>query len=156
MVRAATAGMIDFSLFDPWDAWWWKKLRWTIAELESSQTREVTLAQHTHWVTLASHSRLKDESFDQAQTNATTAFNKLLKLTYPWMAKQIGEDGTKTSRDAAIEEYHRIFGRPGEERYEEMIDNLSRVMVKMTKSQKERARKMRKLKNARREFAGAI
>jgi len=150
MVRAATAGMIDFTRFDPWDMWWWKKLKWTITELEAQQSREVALAQHNHWVTIASHSNLVEESFEKAKVNATTSFNQLLKLTYPWLADRIGEDGTKTDREEAVEAYHEIFGRPGEERYEQMVDQLAKSMRKLSPREKDKARKMRKLKRQQR------
>ncbi len=146
MTRAATRGLIDFSRFDPWDLWWWKKLRWTINELEMDQTREVVTAQHNHWVTIASHSRLTNESFETAKTNATESFNRLLKLTYPWLADKIGEDAGATDRDAAIDAYHEIYGRPGEPRYEEMVTKLvAALRHKPTRREKERRRKFRRL-----------
>lgn len=152
MVRASTSGMIDFSKFDPWDMWWWKKIRWTLDELDLMQTREVCQTQHNHWITIASHSNLTDESFDRAKSNAGAAFNRLLKATYPWLADKIGEDGTKTDREEAVEAYHEQFGRPGDPQYEAMIDTLYRALSKgkLTGRQKEADRARRR---ARREAA---
>lgn len=147
MTRAATRGLIDFSQFDPWDLWWWKKLRWTINELEMDQTREVVTAQHNHWVTIASHSRLTDESFERAKTNAIASLNRLLKLTYPWLADKIGKDAVADDRDSAIEAYRERFGRPGEPRYEEMVTKLvAALSKKTTRREKERQRKLRRLR----------
>jgi len=130
MVRAATTGMIDFDRFDPWDMWWWKRMRWVLDELDLQQTRDVCKAQHNHWVTIASHSNLTDESFDKAKANAGSAFNRLLKATYPWLADKIGEQGTQTERQQAVDDYHRMFGKPGDPQYEAMIDTLWRATQK--------------------------
>ena len=150
MVRASATGMIDFAGFDPWDMWWWKKIRWVLDELDLQQTREVCMAQHNHWVTMASHSGLTDESWDQAKTNAGSAFNRLLKATYPWLADQIGEDGMKTDREQAIESYQEEFGKPGEERYEIMLDALLKALKKgkLTQREKEKVRAERRRKKA--------
>lgn len=157
MVRASTAGMIDLSRFDPWDMWWWKKLRWTLDELELKQNKEVYQAQHTHWVTMASHGNLTTEAFDRAKANAGMAFNRMLKATYPWLAKEIGEEGTQTEREDAVDAYQQRFGKPGEPRYEAMVDTLSKAMAKkMTPRQKELDRKRRRAarEQAQREVAG--
>lgn len=148
MVRAATSGMINFSDFDPWDMWWWKKLKWTLDELDMTQTREVSLAQHNHWVTMAAHGNLTDESFDKAKANAGAAFNKLLKATYPWLADKIGEDGTKTEREEAVEAYYQQFGRPGDPQYEAMVDTLTKALRKgkLSPREKEKDRARRRAK----------
>jgi hypothetical protein len=128
--------------------WWWTRLRWTINELEMEQTREVVTAQHNHWVTIASHSRLTDESFEKAKSHASASFNRLLKLTYPWLADKIGEDGEKTDRDDAVDAYQERFGKPGEPRYEEMIDKLYAALKKgkLSPREKDRQRRLRKLR----------
>lgn len=144
MVRAATLGMIDFSEFDPWDRWWWRKTRWVLRELEREQTREVLMTQHNHWITLASHSNLTEESFDNVQTNAKAALNRLLKATYPWLADQIGEEGLQTQRDQAISDYRERFGVPGEARYDEMVKKLKKVLQhKLSPMEKKLLRKKR-------------
>lgn len=145
-MRATTAGSFDPSKFDPWDTWCWKKLRWTLEELESQHHRDAARVQHNHWVTLASHSRLAEESFDMAKTNAGTAFNRYLKATYPWLADEIGESGTHNEREHAVSEYHEIFGKPGEPKYEAMVDTLYKALKKgkMTPREKDKARKARR------------
>lgn len=143
MVRASTLGMIDFSEFDPWDLWWWRKMRWTIKELEREQTREVLTTRHNHWITLASHGRLKPESFEATKTNAQTALNQLLKATYPWLADKIGEEGTQTDRQQAIDAYHAQYGRPGEARYDAMVARLKQSLVRLSPMEKKLARKKR-------------
>jgi len=148
MVRAAASGMIDFSKFDPWDNWWWKKLSWIMSELADQQGREVTLAQHNHWITMCSHGGLTEDSFEDCKASASQAYTRLLQLTYPWNAHKIGADGTRTAREDAVATYHKIFGNPGEPRYEEMLDALHSVMKKGKQSsrEKDKSRKMRKLR----------
>lgn len=151
MVRASTSGMIDFRQFDPCDTWSWKRLHWILAELETQQTIDVCRVEHNHWITLASHSRLTPESFDTLKTNACAAFNKLLKATYPWQADKIGEVGTQTERDEAVKTYQEIYGKPGEARYEAMVDTLLAELKKPPlthwEKQRDRARR-RKLREA--------
>lgn len=125
MVRASTSGMIDFRQCDPWDNWWWKRLRWVLDELEMTLLRDVSKTQHNHWITLASHGNLTDESFDAVKTNAKTALNRYLKAMYPWLADQIGEEGTQTDRENAVKSYEEEFGKPGDPHYEAMVDTLT-------------------------------
>lgn len=156
MLRAATTGMMDYSRFDPWDAWWWRKLDWVLEELASVQNREAFEIQHEHWVTLASKGNLLPESFTTTQQNASTALNKWLKETYPWMADQIGDAGTQSGRDAAVAAYNAEFGKPGEERYEKMIAEVGAYLRRgrLTPRQKEQERKQRREHRAR-ELAAA-
>lgn len=157
MVRASTSGMIDFRRFDPWDSWWWKNLRWIINELEAQQTRDICRVQHTHWITMASHGNLTDESFDKAKTNAGTAFNKLLKATFPWLADKIGEDGTRTDREEAVAAHQAMFGKPGDPHYEAMVDHAAAVLKKgpMSAREKEKDRARRRARRAQAEAEGS-
>ena len=149
MTRAATRGVIDFSQFDPWDAWWWKKLRWVLDEVEAEQNREVTRTQHNHWITLASHSRLTEESFEQIKINANEALQRFLKLSYPWLADKMTESSSQTNLDRMVEQHHEVFGKPGEARYEKMIDRMYKVMTgpKRSQRQKQIDRKMMRLRH---------
>lgn len=131
MLRAANAGLIDFSQFDPWDAWWWRKLRWVTEELETQQAKETDLLYHHHWVSLAAYGKLPPESFDLAKTRATASINRILKSVYPWLADKIGEAGTQTEREEAVASYHQEYGRPGDPRYEAMVDTVARTLKAM-------------------------
>ena len=145
MVRASTTGMIDFRKFDPWDAWCWRNLRWVLNELEKQQIQDICRVQHNHWITIAAHGNLTEDSCSKAKANAGTAFNKLMKATFPWLADTIGEEGTKTDRDEAVAAYHDLFGRPGDPHYEAMVDELARAFAKpMTALDKARDRARRK------------
>lgn len=155
MVRAATSGMIDFGTFDPRDKWCWKRLNWVLAELETQQTLRIAEIEHRHWVTLAASNRLTNESFDNVKTHATAAMNRVLKATYPWNADKIGEAGLQTEREDAVKTYQAVFGKPGDPRYEALIDTLLReskqppMTARQRAQHRERRRKQREeaLKN---------
>ncbi len=149
MVRAMTAGMIDFRQFDPWDAWAWRRLRWVLNDLELQQTQDVCRVQHQHWVTLASHSNLTTESFDNVKKNAGNAFNKYLKATYPWLADKIGEDGTRSEREEGLLSYQQKYGKPGEKHYEAMIDTLHAAFAKGPLNSLEKAADRKRRREAR-------
>lgn len=140
MVRASTSGMIDFSRFDLWDTWEWRRLRWTLDELELKHSREISITQHTHWITLAAKSNLTNDSFELCKRNAAGALNKLLQATYPWLSEQILADSDKTDRDDAVESYYREFGRPGEPQYEAMIDTISTALKRGKMSPRDKAK----------------
>jgi hypothetical protein len=138
--------MIDFSQFDPWDSWWWRRTQWVLDELETQQASKVAELQHSHWITMASHSGLTDESFDNAKTNAGQAFNKFLKATYPWLNDELDAEGSKTANDALLAHYREEFGNPGDPQYEAMVSSLKAVFAKGPRTQweKDRDRKAQK------------
>lgn len=147
MVRASTSGVIDFSKFDPWDSWWWRRLQWTLDELDRQQSREVEVVNHNHWVTTATYPNLTSQSFDKAKTNATSSLNRILKLTYPWLADKIGDAGLMTDRQQAVEDHHAQFGRPGDPQYDDMVKRLTKVLRhKLTPAEKREARRLRRLR----------
>lgn len=150
MVRAATLGAIDFSQFDPLDAWWWRKLHWITEELAAADVRAVTVAQHQHWLASLSNSLLKPEAYGEHRANANNAIIDLMKLAYPWMADQFGDAAGKTARDSFVEQYHELHGRPGEERYEEMLRQLAATLAKgkLSHREKEAVRAKRRKENA--------
>jgi len=139
MVRAATSGAIDFAQFDPMDSWWWKRLTWTLDEIEGVSERKALSAQHRHYCAAISHGNLEPESFDEVKALSRAALNNYLKSIYPWLADQLGESTVQTDRELAVEQYHELFGYPGEERYEEMLQGLTKVFAhgKLTPREKE-------------------
>lgn len=149
MVRAATTGAIDFTQFDPWDLWWWKRTRWALDELETQLQAEVSKVQHTHWVTLASHGRLESTSFDTVVTNAQRAMDQYMKAMYPWLSSTIAEYESQHSTGAFVDQYHEEFGKPGEPRYEAMIAGLKEVFRKGKMTAVERDRFLKNLRNKR-------
>lgn len=115
-------------------------------ELELQYAKEINTIQHHHWITLATRRDLDDTSFETVKTNASNSLNRILQATYPWLAEQIGKDEEKSARDSVINDYHEMFGRPGEARYEAMVDEIHKALKngKMTPRQKAQDRKRRK------------
>ena len=156
MTRAAISGAIDFAKFDPFDLWAWRRLDWVLDELGQQANKDVCQLQHNHWATLASHGRLTPESFDQVKTNASAAMNAYMIATYPWRKEEFGEVGLENERERAVSSYHERFGKPGEARYELMVDELHKYFAKgkLDKWEKARLRKARREKReARRKAA---
>lgn len=146
MVRASVTGRIDFTKFDPWDIWWWKRLKWVISDLERENTREVMQLQHRHWVTIATRATLTPESFDAAKTNAAASLNRFIKAVYPWLSETLDANNTETDREKAVSTFHEVFGKPGDPQYELMIDNMLKATKKgpMTAIEKRRDRARRR------------
>lgn len=148
MLRAATLGAVNFARFDPWDTWWWKRFYVILDELGRQQNVEALRAQHNHHLALVANSRLTSDSWDECRVAAGEALNRILKNIYPWRADEIGEAGTHTSRERAVEQYQEMVGKPGEPRYEHMVSELRRALVKRTDRQKELDRKRRRERHA--------
>lgn len=123
MVRAATTGAIDFTQADPFDAWWWRRLHWTLEEIEQQHRRHILGAQHMHWVTLLSSGNLKQEGMETAWKNALSMLNRLTGSHFPWFQDQLEADG-RSGNETLLEEYRAEFGYPGEPRYEAMVAKL--------------------------------
>lgn len=149
MVRAATTGVIDFTQFDPWDLWWWKRTQWALDELETQLQGEVAKVQHAHWVTLASHGRLEPASFETTMLNARQALDEYMTAMYPWLADTIAGNAAQNSNEALMTQYREEFGSPGEPRYEAMIAGLKSVFRKGKLSSVERDRFLKNLRNKR-------
>lgn len=119
MVRAATRGVIDYSSFDPFDNWWWRRFDLLIREVDATQTREVTSLVHLHYVTLSSHGRLSPESFELVQNKANTALRDLLHGYYPWI--EAPESVEQAGRDDIVKSMREQYGSPGEAKYEQTV-----------------------------------
>lgn len=148
MLKAATMGVVDFARFDPFDAWWWRRFYAVIEELGRQQNVLALQFQHAHHLALVANGRLTNDSWDNCRTAAGEALNRILKNIYPWRADEIGEAGTHTARERAIEQYREMVGSPGEPRYEHMVSELRKVLVKQTDWQKELERKRRRARHA--------
>lgn len=146
MLRAATLGIIDFAQFDPSDNWWWRRLHLILDELGRQNQQEALTARQRHWLAHVSNPRLDDDSWENTRQHAREALNGLMQGYFPWRAKEIGEEGTKTARDHAVEQFHEMYGKPGEPKYEHMVAELSAYFArgKLSLRQKELERKQRR------------
>lgn len=131
IVRAVTRGLIDLSSFDPWDSWHWRRLAWTLRELQSNETREVHQYEFQYWLTRATDNKLDPSFKEEVVANAKNGLNQLLVDVYPWLADQIGEAGAKTQRETLIEQYREMFGQPGDPEYEAMIEETKKVFEQL-------------------------
>jgi len=152
MTRAAADRTVDFSAFDPWDPWSWKRLGFLLKEQEERARLIVATTQHQHWLALLAIQKLATEKIPEIQEHANTALNQIVGIAYPWMKKLLGEQGIATARKDAVTAYHEQFGYPGEPRYEIMMDNLRKVFAKGKLSPEEKilARAARRRRQSRR------
>lgn len=149
MVRASVSGKFDFSKFDPDDVLAWRRLAWTLDEIELDQARETSKLDALRWSSLLTVQNLSKDSFENAQTQITSSVNRYLKAAYPWLKDQIGEDGKHTAREQLQSEYYERYGKPGEEQYEQMVVDLRKELRrKLTPMEKMRERQLRRLRRA--------
>ena len=130
MLRAEAAGLIDFSRFDPRDSWWWRKLSWAVDELETQQFMDVARMRHNHWVTILTKPNLSQDSVESAKVEADTSLRRFLQGAYPWMAEELEKQTSGTSQEELVTRYQEEFGKPGDAKYDEMIQGLAKVFKK--------------------------
>jgi hypothetical protein len=108
MVRAAAAGVVDYSRADPQDGKWRIKHRLLLQELERQENYKLLDAVHRQWLSHVSHGHLVDESYQNVKTHANETLEALEANLFPWavIPKPQGEKDT-ISPDAqiAIEKY---------------------------------------------------
>lgn len=119
MVRASAAGAIDFARADLEDNWWWRTLQWTLTEFHRKEKRELLAIQHNHWITAFTNTRLEQPARETSLKNAQEALDDLFHEYYPWLAHE-----KTTAADATVDTFREMYGYPGEERYEMMLQEL--------------------------------
>lgn len=140
MLRAAVSGAFDFHRFDPNDRWSLRHLRWVLQTIESQAINRAAAAKHLHWVILASHGNLTESSFATAQKNATTTLHATLVGETPWLAEQLAKLASGDSQQELIAQYYETFGRPGDARYEAMIQTLRTELSAPPRTPEQRAK----------------
>ncbi len=129
IVRAALTGAVDFSKADPRDRWWWKRLNWILGELENRETRELRQLEHQHWMGLCSVARITEESFKSAHANAIKSLEAIQQLYRPWWKPS--EESKAQTREGAIEAFREEYGRPGDPRYQKMLQEQAAAFEKI-------------------------
>lgn len=119
MVRAATTGAIDFAKFDPRNKFWWRKLDLVLHELHQEDLKKTTGVQHQHWLSTTLVQGLSAEQRAEARVNAENYLVQYLGLHFPWLKERLKLQQNPT--EAAVAEYREMYGYPGEERYEKML-----------------------------------
>lgn len=147
MTRALVRGAFDFKEFDPNDRWSLRKLRWVIDTLEKDALSQALTARHLHWVILASHGNLSDESFKTTQQNAAEGLQALFASATPWLADKILKPVADTGSDA-ISKYIAEYGQPGDPRFDAMVATLRQELSAppRTDAAREASRRARRLR----------
>lgn len=120
MVRAAAAGVIDYTKADPNNQLWRIKHQLLLNELERTADYDLLSAAQRHWLALLAHGSLTEESFASAKKNAADILDTMKKLVFPWLEDPVKEDAQQDtiSNDPATQElinrYHELFGKPEE------------------------------------------
>jgi len=142
MVRAAVSGAIDFDRFDSQDSWWQTRLNWVLHEISSQLSKESAVAQQTFWAAKISSGRFAADSLKAFSQHSLEALKDTLRELFPWHSDIFQQDTAKASTATAAEQHAEIFGRPGEARYEAMVDNVLKSLSRgrMTPLQKQRRR----------------
>jgi len=151
MVHAAAEGMYDFSQFDPEDRWKVRKLEWIISHLQRQQDSKIAEITHQHWLArlLQVFISAKAENGEDYRKSAVAAFRRVLRATLPWESDKIDALDTQTGIESVVDQYHQIYGRPGEERYERMVSELIKEFDRLPKTDAEKRRARFKRRQAR-------
>lgn len=118
MVRASTTGAINFAQFDPRNKFWWRRLDLILAELHREDLKKVATIQHQHWLGM-SVAATTPELRAEARGNAASYMTDIVGHYFPWMKGELAK--IKNPTDSAMEEFRDMYGYPGEERYEKML-----------------------------------
>lgn len=128
MARAVAQGRIRPGRADPNDPRFWRTLHWILDETSRENNLLVALARHQHWTSLAANSRLPAATFADASQNAMAAIQHVLRLAYPWLKDQLAQP--QDSREALVDEFREVFGKPGEKKYEANMAAIQKVFEK--------------------------
>ena len=144
ILRIAARGMFNCSEFDPFDTWSRRRLHLLIKAADDELTLQAARDRHQHWLSHSAAAR-SAEAAAAAIEHAAAAFSDVLRSMYPWYADILGENSAGNSTQAIEEAHAAAFGKPGEPRYEAMVDNVLQALKrgKMTQSQKEARRRER-------------
>lgn len=135
MVRASLLGAIDFSQADPSDSLWWKRTYWILNELAATQHREVITRQHQHWLGLLANQKVVEDTeiLSDILLHANEALSSLMTSYWPWQKAAAAVETTQ-SRDALLDAYYAEYGRPGEERYENMLAEVTADLARKART----------------------
>lgn len=118
MVRAAAAGVIDYTKADPRDKRWRIKHLLLLTEIERKDDYALLSAAQQHWLALLSHGRLTEESFESVKKNAADILEKMKTLVFPWLGDVVKEAPKNDTIIDADPETQRLI-----ERYKKMRTN---------------------------------
>ena len=88
MVRAAAAGVIDYTRADPTNNSWRIKHKLLLQEMQRQQDHDMLAHLHRHWCAYLAHGALTQESFDSVKESSSLLLQDLKNSVFPWAAKK--------------------------------------------------------------------
>lgn len=123
MVRAAVAGVVDFTHADPHDTWWWQKLLWSLEELDRQQNATLLQARHQHYLALISHRGLSEEGRDVICQEAQQLLNEIRSNLFPWRP-QPADASPQDQATEAKQLLEAAYGKMDSPEYQVMHDTV--------------------------------
>lgn len=136
-MRAATSGLVDFAKFDPWDRWHWRRLDWLIQETQTQRQAATAELQAQCYAILGSGPALTQDSRQSLWKAAEAALKEAVTLHLCLSPEETRKTSLSTNDVEELKEaYYSVFGRPGEGRYEAMMQAADEIL-KEAKARKE-------------------
>lgn len=128
MSELAFRGVINFDTFDPADDRNWLRLTFMMDAEERRRAQEYATVALLRQAIVATVSRLDVEAVNNSLTSSAEKLSQLLKLNYPWRQFDV-ETKNNSEDEQLLQAYHERFGKPGEERYENMIKTFNQQLA---------------------------
>ena len=126
---------MDFSKFDPFDGWAWTKLKLVLQQLEDEQLQLISDVDFRYYTTMAASKWVSEDSGKLCVEQSAVARNKLIGSYRPWVLPDTTND-VQAARDDIAATHKRLFGSPGEPRYEAMVAALLATTKPKTAAEK--------------------
>jgi hypothetical protein len=113
MVRAAASGAFDYAHADPYNPQWRLRHSLILREVARREDIQLILALQQHWLAYVSHSRLEDDSWNNAKNSAAHILTHLRSAIYPWDVAQTDEQKSDTINNKyadLIAKYRELIG----------------------------------------------
>lgn len=112
---------MDFSQFDPYDSWAWRRLKLVIQHLETKHLQQTRDIDFRYYTAMAGSTKLSDASATLCIEQAANTRKLLTQAHKPWLPPEID---AATAKESIADKHRRLFGSPGEPRYEAMVAEL--------------------------------
>lgn len=132
MSELAFRGVINFDTFDPAEDRDWQRLTFMMEAEERRRTQEFVTVALLRQTIVTTVPRLPTEDVNNGLTASAEKLSQLLKLNYPW--RQFNDATQKSSEEEQLLiAYQEQFGKPGEERYENMLKTFNQQLASKRK-----------------------
>lgn len=112
---------MDFTKFDPYDGWAWKKLNLVIQQLEDEQLQRITDVDFKYYLAMAGSKWVTQESGADCVDKAAEHRRKLINAYMPWVTQDTAAENTV---ETLVDKYHRLIGKAGEPYYDAMVAEM--------------------------------